>query len=967
MTPLSPNAVTVLERRYLARDASGRVTETPAELMRRVATVVAQAERAYGGDPAPVEERFRGMMERLEFLPNSPALMNAGRQLGQLAACFVVPVGDSMPEIFEAVKSAAIIQMTGGGTGFAFSRLRPAGDLVASTGGAASGPLAFMDVFNSATDAIKQGGTRRGANMGVLRVDHPDILEFITAKLDPRRLRNFNVSVAVTDVFMRAVATGGTYALVNPRTGTEVRELEARRVFELMVNSAWATGDPGVIFLDRINDDHPTPSLGPIESTNPCVTGDSRIWVEGQGMIPIRELVGTFPSIATWDDRRVVFRRAAQVVRTGTRPVLRLSTVEGLDLRLTADHVVSCEHGDVPARDLEAGDRVRLLTPVPARVSFEGAEARLGELVGWVTGDGHFTDHSAGHPTVVLSFYGGDKAAAAPRLLASARTLIGDERLGLITTPSRDLQTLRSVRLRRVLEAQGVTRACKAHVPELVWRGSDDLVSGYLRGLFSADGGVQGTSTKGWSVRLASSIETLLKDVQQLLLRLGIVSVLYANRRMPSTKALPDGRGGHREYPIQAQHELVVSRAGLAAYAKTVGFLIEHKSRALEGTIHEYRRGPYAQRAFVTVGTVSEEGDEDVFDLSEPSTTHFFANGLLVHNCGEQPLLPFESCVLGSINLARFVEGESFDWPRLARTVHDAVRFLDDVIDVNHYPLPQIERITKTNRKIGLGVMGFADALIELGVPYDAPRAVEIAQRVAAFVEDESLAASAQLARERGPFASFGTSRWAQAGSPPLRNATTTTVAPTGTISIIAGCSSGIEPLFAVSYTRHVLDGETLTEIHPRFRALAEERGIWSQDLATALAERGRVRGLDAVPSELQAIFPTAHDLAPEVHVRMQAAFQRHVHAAVSKTVNFPTHATAQDIAAVYQLAYELGCKGVTVYRDRSRDEQVLRFGAEAAPQAAVVLDERCPECGGVLLGKGGCVACRSCGWSKCG
>jgi ribonucleoside-diphosphate reductase alpha chain len=607
MAELTDNAATVLARRYLVRDGAGRVVETPDELFRRVARVVAAPDAAYGKDPAVAEARFFELMQRLEFLPNSPALMNAGRDLGQLAACFVVPVGDSMGEIFDAVKWAAVIQMTGGGTGFAFSRLRPAGDLVSSTRGAASGPMAFMDVFNSATDAIKQGGTRRGANMGVLRVDHPDILEFITAKLDPARLRNFNISVAVTDDFMAKVAAGESYDLVNPRSGAVVRSLDARRVFDLIANSAWATGDPGVIFIDRINDAQPTPELGQIESTNPC---------------------------------------------------------------------------------------------------------------------------------------------------------------------------------------------------------------------------------------------------------------------------------------------------------------------------------------------------------------------------GEQPLLPFESCVLGSINVAKFVEDGAVDWPRLGRAVHDAVHFLDNVIDANKYPLPQIERITRMNRKIGLGIMGFADLLIDLGVPYDAPRALEIAAQMASFVEDESLAASAELARERGPFPTFAASRWA-GKSPPLRNATTTTVAPTGTISIIAGCSSGIEPLFAISYSRHVLDGETLTEVHPRFRDLCAARGLWSQGLAERLAARGRARGLDEVPPDLQSLFPTAHDLPPEVHVRMQAAFQRHVHAAVSKTVNFPVTASAAEMASVYRLAYELGCKGVTVYRDRSRGEQVLRYGGAEPPppEPPARLHETCPECRAPLYGifpQRSCVACRSCGWSAC-
>ncbi len=601
---LSPNALTVLERRYLARDPSGHTVETPDQLLRRVAHAVAAPDAEYpGGDPAATEERFYARMASREFLPNSPALMNAGRELGQLAACFVVPVGDSMPEIFDAVKWAAIIQMSGGGTGFAFSRLRPAGDRVGSTGGAASGPLAFMDVFNTATDAIRQGGTRRGANMGILRVDHPDILEFIAAKLDLKRLRNFNVSVAVTDEFMAAVRSDGDYALVNPRSGRSERRLRARHVFDLMVNAAWATGDPGIIFIDRVNAAQPTPSVGEIESTNPC---------------------------------------------------------------------------------------------------------------------------------------------------------------------------------------------------------------------------------------------------------------------------------------------------------------------------------------------------------------------------GEQPLLPFESCVLGSLNLERFVDGEKHqvDWERLRVAIGDGVHFLDNMIDANRFPLPQIERVTRANRKIGLGVMGFADLLIRLGIPYDAPRALELADEVAGFLTREARTASARLAETRGAFSNFPFSRWAERGSPPLRNATTTTVAPTGTISILAGCSSGIEPLYAVSYVRQVLDGDRLVEVHPIFQEMAQARGIYTPELAATLAQRGGVRGLDAVPEDLQRIFPTAHDLSPETHVRMQAAFQRHVDAAVSKTVNFSARATAADVAAVYLLADELGCKGVTVYRDGSREGQVLSFGGVEAAAREV---EKCPECGQEVVVSEGCVLCRSCGWAKCG
>jgi ribonucleoside-diphosphate reductase alpha chain len=607
---LTDSAWAVLRRRYLRRDESGQVVETPEQLFRRVAAVVAAADAAYGATPeqvAETEARFMRRLTALEFLPNSPTLMNAGRPRAQLAACFVVPVGDSMPEIFDAIKWAAEIQMTGGGTGFSFSRLRPSGDRVSSTGGAASGPLAFLDVFNAATDAVKQGGARRGANMGVLRIDHPDVLEFATAKLDPARLTNFNISVAVTDAFMDAAARGDEIDLVNPRSGQVARRVDARRLLRTIATSAWRSGDPGVLFLDRINAGNPIPDAGPIEATNPC---------------------------------------------------------------------------------------------------------------------------------------------------------------------------------------------------------------------------------------------------------------------------------------------------------------------------------------------------------------------------GEQPLLPFESCVLGSVNLARFAAGGEVAWAELGRAVRDGVHFLDNVIDVNSYPLPQIEAVTRAHRKIGLGVMGFADLLVELGVPYDSERAVEIGAEVAAFVERESLAASAELAAARGPFVRFATSRWAEAGHPPLRNATTTTVAPTGTISILAGCSSGIEPIYALSLVRRVLDGERLVETHPAFRRVAEQRGFWSDGLAALLAEHGRARGVapappdPPIPDDVQALFATAHDVAPEIHVRMQAAFQRHSHSAVSKTVNLPASATPEDVERIYRLAHELGCKGVTVYRDGSRSAQVLSFGESAREPAAS--GELCPECASPLRGDGLCSVCPACGWAVC-
>jgi ribonucleoside-diphosphate reductase alpha chain len=584
---LSDNAKTVLERRYLRKDTSGTPIERPAQMFRRVARYIASAESNYAPDAdlQAAENDFYDLMTDLKFLPNSPTLMNAGRSLGQLAACFVLPVADSMEGIFETLKNAAIIHKSGGGTGFSFSRLRPTNSMVGTTGGVASGPVSFMKIFNTATEQVKQGGTRRGANMAILQVDHPDIMEFIYCKSSNDDLNNFNISVGLTDDFMQAVDRGDDYNLMDPRDGTISGTLNAREVYGCLVRQAWENGDPGIVFLDRMNRDNPTPALGRIESTNPC---------------------------------------------------------------------------------------------------------------------------------------------------------------------------------------------------------------------------------------------------------------------------------------------------------------------------------------------------------------------------GEQPLLPMEACNLGSINLSRCTtetdDVTTIDYDELRRVVRTSVHFLDNTIDKSRYPLPAIDAMVKGNRKVGLGVMGFADLLFSLRIAYNSEAALSVAEDIMSFVQKEAHAASRDLARARGVFSNHRESIYKEDEQPP-RNATLTTIAPTGTLSIIANCSSGIEPLFALSFMRTVMDNDKLTEVNACFEAVAKKRGFYSQELMETIAETGSIATIDGIPEDVKKVFVTAHDISPEWHIRMQAAFQKYTDNAVSKTVNLPHDATEADVRKIYDLAHELDCKGVTIYRDGSKDNQVLSTSAgSGTTEPAVGATRKRPE-----------------------
>ncbi|MCF7886900.1 MAG: TSCPD domain-containing protein [Candidatus Omnitrophica bacterium] len=935
----SENAIVVLKRRYLKKDGQGQIIEAPEQMLRRVAKAMSSVEQKYGANQQEIknlENVFFQAMKNLEFMPNSPTLMNAGKELGQLSACFVVPVEDSMESIFDAIKSTALIHKTGGGTGFSFSRLRSHNSVVKTTGGVASGPVSFMKVFDAATQAVKQGGTRRGANMGILRVDHPDILQFIECKSKDGDISNFNISIAITDDFIEKVLSNQKYDLINPKNKKVVGSLDAVEVFNRIAECAYNNGEPGIVFIDKINKSNPTPNLGKIESTNPCVSADTWIMTKS-GPRQVKELLGKrFTAVV---DSKNHHSTAEGFFKIGVKAIYRLKTKEGFEICTTLNHpflkVVSGNKKSLYSQwctldALKNGDKIllndhRLVKGWEGDFSFDE-----GYLAGLILGDGTIKKDK-----VVISSWGKDKGASSVReeVFKISKTLAQrNDFKGWAEIKKRNEYRLSLAGFKGICSRIGLKPRSKK-ITELVEKASSDFCRGLLRGLFDADGSVQGTQQKGVSIRLSQSNIDLLKCTQRILLRLGIFSKIYANRRQEEEKFMPDGKGGNKKYFIKAQHELIISGENILEFSKKIGFKNKQKREKLDKNLKNYKRKLNKEFFAATVESLKFEGIKEVYDAQIPGINIFDANSFKVHNCGEQPLLPYESCNLGSINLYKMLkkEGESFnlDWEKLKKTVKTSMLFLDNVIDANKFPLPEIDKNTKKTRKVGLGIMGWATMLGFLEIPYDSKEAISLAKEVMDFIQKEAKKVSLELAKKKGTFPAWEGSNWHRQGIK-IRNATLTTIAPTGTISIISGpTSSGIEPNFFLSYFRNVLDGEKLLEVDPAFEHYAKRLGFYSKELMEKIASGISIQKMEEVPDKAKRIFKTAMDISSFWHIKMQAAFQEYTDNAVSKTINLASTAELDDVKEAYLLAYKLNCKGLTVYRDGSRSGQVLTISKE--------------------------------------
>ena len=810
--------------------------------------------------------------------------------------------------------------------------------------------------------------TRRGANMAVLRVNHPDIYDFVSCKANEYAITNFNISVGITDDFMHAVQNDTDFDLVNPRDGKIWRTIRARDLFDEIVKYAHANGEPGVLFLDAANRTNPVPHLYELESTNPCITGDTLVYT-ANGIQRADTLAAEGQPDAVVVDGRfgvATLQPSSGLFRTGTKDVYRVTTREGYEIRLTANHQIMTTKGWVEASELRLGDEVHILNR-PGAFGMEGSR-ELGLVLGGLVGDGSIHQIRA-----LLPFFGEEKIEVAPMMAEAVTTLVDIDHyskrptrsypVGLTEIPERDEVRIQSDLL-MLLGEHGLDEE-KLQVPDVILRGCEAAQQAFLQTLFTTDGTVNDDRNKGCSVRLTSVSYELLQDVQRLLLNFGIASRIYRERRPAGMRRLPDGKGGYREYWCRAYHELAISKDNLIRFAERVGFLSETKQTALLDYLSRMTQGPSRERFTAHVTSIEYDGREMVYDLKQPTTHSFIANGFVVHNCGEQWLGPYENCCLGSINLGRHVTDDGqVDWEKLQETIVDATHFLDNVVTVNAYvpAVPQLKEAAYKARRIGLGIMGLADLMYHLGVRYGSQEGQLLASKVMEFVRYHCMRTSIKLARERGAFPAIKGSiydpdhlRW-QVPTPlvdgdqdwarPLlhwdslvadlkeygiRNAAQTTVAPTGTIASVAGCEGyGCEPVFALAYIRHFNDQGKDVELQytsPLFEQALVRAAVDPATRARVVSEVTRVgtcQHIEEVPRSVRNTFVVAGDITPEEHVRMQAAIQAFVDNSISKTINFPNHATQEDVATAYELAWKLGCKGITVYVTGSREKVVL-------------------------------------------
>ena len=971
---LPPQAISaeVLAEKYAKGDE-----RSVDDVRARVARALAAAE------PPALREAWEARFldaQRRGFVPAGRINSAAGTPLAAtLINCFVQPVGDSIsqPEegfagIYTALTEAAETMRRGGGVGYDFSRIRPAGAWVAPTQSSASGPVSYMRVFDRSCETVESAGSRRGAQMAVLRCDHPDVEAFIRAK-DSGDLRNFNISVGITDAFMQAVQADAEIELVHKaEPGPAIkqagahrradglwvyRQQPARALWELIMRSTYDHAEPGVLFLDRINDDNNLGYCETIAATNPCVTADA--WVmTSEGARQVHQLLGQ-PFIALVDGKPHR-TESAGFFATGTKPVFRLATREGHALRLTADHLVRrvtrktrylVESAWVPAGQLQAGDEV-VLHNHRAAAGWDGAHTEAeGYLVGLLIGDGTLKADKA-----VLSAWAPELRAVggAPHAVAhSASGILRAAEAAAMTLPHRaDFRgwqravdgrgefRLASGALRRLALALGMAPGRKTITPAIE-AGSSDFCRGLLRGLFDADGSVQGSQDKGVSVRLTQSDASLLEAAQRLLLRLGVSSTIYRNRRPAGLALLPDGRGGQRDYPQQASHELVIAGDNLTVFAERIGFEDDAKAQRLEDLLAAYRRSLNRERFTATVESVEPAGIEAVYDVTVEQVHAFDANGLVVHNCGEQPLPPYGCCCLGSVDLTHFVQrpfeaDADFDDQGFAEVCAVAVRMLDNVLDVTVWPLPQQQAEATAKRRVGLGFTGLGDALVMLGLRYDTEAARTMASRISAAMRDAAYDASADLAAERGAFPLFNADLYLSGASfasrlpqalkdkiraQGLRNSHLLSIAPTGTISLAFAdnASNGIEPAFSWSYTRKKREPDN------SFKQYAVEDHAWRL-----------YRHLKGVDAPLTEAFVTALEMSAEAHAAMVAAVAPFIDTSISKTVNVPVDYPYADFQNLYLQAWTAGLKGLATYRPNAVLGSVLSVDAPpAAPDAA--------------------------------